>query len=175
MNKLASCWRQKIIVLISFSAMFFAIQAVATPLAVASLKPLRITNEISNQEVVKAAEGKLASVTMIFQPDCSWCKKQGKTLAKAFEQCQSSININLVGAKGKTRQLKKELKHYHPSIPAYKADRQFLRAIGGYQASPTTLIYDQHDKLITKKRGFIPEQKLTHAIKVLTQGKCQIQ
>lgn len=174
MNSLATYWCQQIIVLISFSAMFFAMQAVATPLAVASLKPLRIQSEISNQEVTKAAEGKLASVTMIFQPDCSWCKRQSKTLAKVFEQCQSSININLVGAKGKTGQLKKELKHYHQGIPAYKADRQFLRSIGGYQASPTTLLYDNQGQLVAKKRGFIEENKLTQVVSILTQGQCKI-
>ncbi len=174
MNKFANYRRDNIIVLIIFSAMFFVMQAAAKPLNVASLKPLRVIHDVSNQETFKAEEGRLVSVTMIFQPDCSWCKKQGKTLAKAFEQCHSSININLVGAKGKTRQLKKELKHYHQGIPAYKADRQFLRSIGGYQASPTTLIYDHNGKLIAKKRGFIPKEKLANAFSVLTQGQCQI-
>jgi len=111
---------------------------------------------------------------MIFQPDCSWCKKQGKALTEAFKQCKSSVNITLVGAKGNVRELKKELKHYHPSIPAFVADRKFLRVIGGYQASPTTLIYDDKGQLITKKRGFIPYDNLSKALKIISQGNCNI-
>jgi len=115
-----------------------------------------------------------ATITMIFQPDCSWCKKQGKTLAAAFEQCQSSVNISLVGTKGSKSQLKKALKHYHKSIPAYQADSKFLHAIGGYQASPTTLIYDAGGQLIAKKQGFITYEKLAQALKIMSNGDCLI-
>jgi len=138
----------------------------ATPF---ELKSLRSTPITSVAEIVG-----LSTVTMIFQPDCSWCKKQSKTLTKAFEQCQSSLNINLVGTKGNARQLRKELKQYHQDIPAFIADRKFLRTIGGYQASPTTLIYDANGELVAKKRGFISEDKLAHALKLLTAGTCLI-
>ena len=111
---------------------------------------------------------------MIYQPDCSWCKKQGKILERAFKQCQNSMNIVLVGTKGNTRQLRKELKHYHNDIPAFIADRKFLRDIGGYQASPTTLIYNEKGELIVKKRGFIPEEKLASALAVISRDSCHI-
>jgi len=140
--------------------------AKATPFA---LKPLK-----STQKLTAVEDNGLTTVTMIFQPDCSWCKKQGKVLAKAFQLCKSSINITLVGTKGNARQLKKELKHYPQDIPAFIADRKFLRSIGGYQASPTTLIFDNKGELVTKKRGFIPEDKLTKALNTLTQGACKI-
>ncbi|MCW8865505.1 MAG: hypothetical protein OQK22_11470 [Colwellia sp.] len=125
-------------------------------------------------ENVMAHVNGAATITMIFQPNCSWCKKQGKTLAAVFEECQSSVNVSLVGAKGSKSQLRKALKHYHKSIPAYKADSQFLRTIGGYQASPTTLIYDVDGQLITKKRGFISLEKLAQALKIISQGDCLI-
>jgi len=133
------------------------------------LKPLNASKQHSAEQI-----NHLNTITMIFQPDCSWCKKQGKTLAKIFKQCQSSLQVNLVGTKGKKRHLQKELKHYHEKIPAFMADRKFLRKIGGYQASPTTLFFDNNGELIAKKRGFIPENNLADAIKLLSQGECKI-
>ncbi len=159
-------WLQVVIVLMSFSTITVVNNAKATPFVLKSLKP-------SQNTMVFETNG-LTTVTMIFQPDCSWCKKQGKALAKAFQQCQSSINVSLVGTKGNSRQLKKELKYYHQDLPAFIADRKFLRKIGGYQASPTLLIFDSNDELIAKKRGFIPHDKLATALNILSKGACQI-
>ena len=159
-------WLQMMVVLTLVSATALVNNANANPFI---LKPLK-----SAQETVGAETNGLTTITMIFQPDCSWCKKQGKALAKAFKQCQSSMNIALVGTKGSARQLRKELKHYHQDMPAFIADRKFLRKIGGYQASPTTLIFDSKGELVAKKRGFIPEDKLASALNILTKGACQI-
>ncbi|WP_281559570.1 thioredoxin fold domain-containing protein [Thalassomonas sp. RHCl1] len=156
----------KIIVLISVSAIIASARVQALPFTLKSLKPA--------QESVMLENNGLATVAMIYQPDCPWCKKQGKALAKAFKHCQSSVNTALVGTRGNDRQLKKELKHYHKDMPAYAADRQFLRKIGGYQASPTTLIFDGKGELVAKKRGFIPTDKLANALLVLSQGACRI-
>ncbi len=137
------------------------------------LKPL---NNINKEEPsnTKNSPAALPTVTMLFQPNCSWCKKQGQALAKAFEQCQNSLNIALVGVKGNTRELKREVHRYHHDIPAFAADRKFLSAVGGFQASPTTLIYDTNGQLITKKRGFIPFKNLSKALNIISQGKCKI-
>ncbi len=89
-------------VLTLFSTIAAINDAKATPFTLKLLK--------SNQKVVNVEDNGLTTVTMIFQPDCSWCKKQGKALEKAFQQCQSSINISLIGTKGSARQLRKELK-----------------------------------------------------------------
>jgi len=154
----------KLVVLIFISTLTLCAPVDAKPFALKSLKTEKVIEPMND----------VATITMIFQPDCSWCKKQGKTLAEAFEQCQSSVNISLVGAKGSNRQLRKALKHYHKSIPAYKADSKFLREIGGYQASPTTLIYDANGQLITKKRGFISHEKLAQALNIISHGNCVI-
>ncbi len=154
----------KLVVLIFISTLTLCASIQATPFSLKALK----------SEPLATHENHGATITMIFQPDCSWCKKQGQTLAAAFEQCKGSVNISLVGAKGNRRQLKKALKHYHKSIPAYKADSKFLRTIGGYQASPTTLIYDANGQLVTKKRGFIAHEKLAQALKIISNGKCLI-
>ena len=154
----------KLVVLIVLSTLTLCASIQAEPFKLKNLKYEKTKEYVSD----------VATITMIFQPDCSWCKKQGKTLAAAFEQCQSSVNISLVGAKGSNRQLKKALKHYHKSIPAYKADSKFLHAIGGYQASPTTLIYDANGQLVAKKQGFITYDKLAKALKIISNGDCLI-
>ena len=163
------------LMLISISSLISYAQANTAHLA--SLKQLN-TNALNVQSpALKAATAKtknVAKIAMIFQPNCSWCKKQSKSLNKVFQQCQSSININLVGTQGNARQLKKELKHYPQQIPAFLANRKFLRDIGGYQASPTTLFYNATGELIAKKRGFIPEDKLANALKTLSDGQCVI-
>jgi thioredoxin-related protein len=155
-----------VIVLLFVGIMTVLAQVQAQPF---SLKPLA-----SNRVAPEIDANGLVTVAMIYQPDCSWCKKQGKILERAFNQCKKSMNIALVGTKGNTRQLRKELKHYHDDIPAFIADRKFLRDIGGYQASPTTLIYNEEGKLIVKKRGFIPEQKLASALAVISKDACHI-
>lgn len=157
----------KIIVTLSLIAvMLLCFQLHASPFTLKSLK--------TDQAEIEKSDNGLATVAMIYQPDCSWCKKQGKILAQLFEACQSSLNIAIVGTKGSSRQLKKELKHYHADIPAFKADRRFLRLIGGYQASPTTVIFNKSGNIIAKKRGYIPKEKLGMALDILSQGKCKI-
>ena len=163
-NKLSACLT--VIVLFFLSAITAISQVQAQPF---NLKPLESSRVISD----KKSNG-LVTVAMIFQPDCSWCKKQGKLLELAFKQCQNSMNIALVGTKGNSRQLRKELKHYHDDIPAFIADRKFLRNIGGYQASPTTLIYNEEGKLIAKKRGFISAEKLAGALAIISHDACHI-
>lgn len=156
----------KLLVPSLLGASLLALPVQALPFTLKSLKP--------EQTQVSKDTNDLVTVAMIYQPDCSWCKKQGKTLAKAFEQCQGNLNLALVGAQGNARQLKKELKHYHKGLPAFKADRRFLRTIGGYQASPTTLIFDEQGELVVKKRGFIDEDKLANVLSIISRGKCVI-
>lgn len=160
------------IVLTIVSAMVVFSHAQAIPF---NLKPLNFAEiDDTKRTYITNNTTALPTVTMLFQPDCSWCKKQGQALAKAFEQCQNSINITLVGVNGNTRELKREVNHYPHDIPAYVADRKFLRAIGGFQASPTILIYDTHEQLITKKRGFIPFNNLSKALSIISKGQCRI-
>ncbi len=121
------------------------------------------------------ANTNVASVVMIFQPDCAWCKKQGKLLASVKSQCQQRVNLSLLGYKGSTAALKRELKHFDKSLPAYKARQSFLRQIGGVKASPTTLFYDKQGQLLAKKRGYITPEVLQAALSQLTEQQCQWQ
>lgn len=158
------CYSTLILIFISIS-----VSSNAANISPFTLKPIQLPAELSQVKT-----NNLATIAMIFQPNCSWCKKQGKILKKVLQQCQSSTNIALVGTRGNSRQLRKELKHYHQAMPAFIADRQFLRRIGGYQASPTLVIFDKKGELIAKKRGFIPEPQLASALTILTEGACQL-
>ncbi|HBY87829.1 MAG TPA: hypothetical protein DEO86_18405 [Colwellia sp.] len=165
MKRLSLTKPQRVIALL-FSAISLFVEVQAIPFTLKSLNAEQAISGVENDS--------LATVVMIYQPDCSWCKKQGKTLSMAYKQCRQSVNIALVGTKGNARQLKKELKHYHENIPAFIADRKFLREIGGYQASPTTLIFSAQGELIMKKRGFITQEKLADALSIVSNRSCQI-
>ena len=164
--KRLSIKKTQLIITLLISAITLSSQVIAMPFALKSLSV--------NQTLTGVAGDDLATLVMIYQPDCSWCKKQGKTLSVAFEQCRGSMNIALVGTKGNARKLKKELKHYHKHIPAFMADRKFLREIGGYQASPTTLVFNAQGELVMKKRGFIAQEKLANVMSIISKGACHL-
>lgn len=113
-------------------------------------------------------------ITMVYQPNCPWCKRQSKALATLVERCADQISINIVGHKGSKQALKRELKHYPGLLSAYLADHAFLRAIGGVKASPTILFYNEKGQLVKKQRGFIETTKLFKAASILTQQQCEI-
>lgn len=160
-------WPFKMVLAIASTIVFGIVgSGSAEPFVLKSLKPEVTTSELSSS--------KLPTITMIFQPECSWCKKQGAALANVFEQCKDAVNVSLVGAKGSKRQLKHALKHYHHDLPAFIADTQFLRSIGGYQASPTTIIYADNGDILLKRRGYINDDKLHKLVNILTKGQCQI-
>lgn len=142
----------------------FSFSSFATPYSLKSL----------NESAANVVSQPVATIAMIFQPDCVWCRRQGEMLAKAVKECHLTLNVTMVGAKGSKQTLKKALKHYHPSIPAFMASRSFLRQIGGYQASPTTLLFDAGGKLLTRKQGFIPHDKMSQVMSILSNGACKL-
>jgi thioredoxin-related protein len=114
------------------------------------------------------------TITMIYQPDCTWCKKQGKMLKRLIDKCPEKVNLSLVGNKGNRRQLKRELKHFSKKLVAYQADKTFLRSIGGIAASPTTLFFNYQGKLLAKRRGYIKAKQFFAVVSQLTSNTCNI-
>ncbi len=121
-----------------------------------TLKPLRQDQEVNRL----LPENDKPTVVMIYQPDCGWCKKQGEVLGKLKNEFSQSVNFSLVGTNGAARTLKRELKHYDKTMPAYLADKLFLRKTGGFQASPTLLIFSANGELLGKRRGFVALKRL---------------
>jgi len=151
--------------------MFISVVVASLPVKGKSFSLKALNSAPVSQEGLAADK---VTVAMIFQPDCKWCKKQGKTLTRVSNQCDKSVEVALIGTKGNRRQLKHALKHYDDNLLAYLADREFLIEIGGYEASPTTLFYDGKGNLVAKQRGFIPQEKLASAVSILSKGSCQI-
>lgn len=132
------------------------------------LKPLSTASKIAAKSEDKV------TIAMVYQPDCKWCKKQGQWLAKAHKQCNKDIDIVLIGNNGKKQQLKRELKHFHRDIPAFQANRKLLTAVGGVEASPTTLVFNEQGALIAKQRGFVKSSKLADVANIISKGKCDM-
>ena len=126
----------------------------------------------SNQTDSILNTNKVGAIAMIFQPDCPWCKKQSATMAQLQKKCGNILNISVIGTKGSTMQLKRELRHFDDSLNAFSADTTFLRLAGGFQASPTTLFFDQKGELLLKQRGYINPEKLNAAAQAISGNIC---
>ncbi len=165
---LKSLYKPLLGLLVGICSLTCLAQEPASELVTHPLKDLRHQGSLT----LPAAHTQVATIAMIFQPDCPWCKKQGKSLAELSHRCGHTLNLSLIGTKGDARQLKRELRHFADEIPALAADSQFLRLAGGIEASPTTLFFDAQGKLLLKKRGYIDEAALNQAATALTQGQC---
>ncbi len=137
----------------------------------ASAQIFSLKNLKSNKVEVINPVG-VPSIVMVFQPQCNWCKKQANELSELLNECSAPIHLSLVGTLGRNNQLKSELKHYPKSIPAFKATTRFLRKIGGFQASPTTLFFNSKGQPLSKRKGYIQKDKALRAMILLTKGGC---
>lgn len=140
----------------------------------ASTQQLSLKSLHTGERIPAVPNNQLATVAMIYQPDCSWCKKQEQYLSQINRQCNSKINLLLIGNNGSVRELKRELKYFDKKIPAFHASRQFLHHIGGVAASPTTVFFDKDGNVLAKKRGYIPPAQLFNAVKVISNQGCAI-
>ncbi len=157
----------------------FVISIAITNLAEASTQ---ITDSLmNNTQLISLYSGKnevllqntnVATAVLVFQPNCPWCKKQRVLFKKIKQQCGGRINLVLVGYHGNTQALKRELRFFDDTIPAYKANKSFLRLVKGIDASPTILLLNKKGELLLKNRGYMQPKKLMNAISILTKQQC---
>ncbi|MEZ9142039.1 MULTISPECIES: TlpA family protein disulfide reductase [unclassified Shewanella] len=114
------------------------------------------------------------TVLMYFQPDCSWCKKQGKIITELLGECGNSVHFTLVGDKGSKSQLKRELRHFSADTPSKQSNKMFVRKSGGVKGFPTTLVLDTQGHVLAKRRGFTSETMLRRLTNELSQGECAL-
>ncbi|WP_220755262.1 thioredoxin fold domain-containing protein [Shewanella sp. KT0246] len=114
------------------------------------------------------------TVLMYFQPDCSWCKNQGKIITELLGECGNSVHFTLVGDKGSKSQLKRELRHFSADIPSQQSNKMFVRKSGGVKGFPTTLVLDTQGNVLAKRRGFTSETMLRKLTNELSQGECAL-
>ena len=108
-----------------------------------------------------------------FEPDCSWCYRQMKTLNRLHEDCPHRVQPLLVGINGNRRQLQKELRKAKVRYPAFSANRDLLRTTGKIPATPLTLIVDRQGQFLSAIRGYVPEVKLRAVLKQHGLGQCK--
>ena len=118
---------------------------------------------------------KKPTVLMFFQPDCSWCKKQGKIIQSLQSECGNSVHFTLVGDKGSKQQLKRELRHFSADIPSQQSNKMFVRKSGGVKGFPTTLVLNTQGQVLAKRRGFTDEALLRRLANELSEGECALQ
>lgn len=97
---------------------------------------------------------------MFFEPDCSWCFRQVRTLNALAERCPNGFQALAVGVNGNRSHLKKELRRLRPDFPAFEASPALLAALGGVPATPFTLLGDANGSYLNWTRGYLPEQDL---------------
>ncbi|MEZ9821382.1 TlpA family protein disulfide reductase [Shewanella sp. 10N.286.45.A1] len=115
------------------------------------------------------------TVLMFFQPECSWCKKQGEIIAELLHECGDKVHFTLVGDKGSKSQLKRELRHFSAELPALQNTKMFARKSGGIKGFPTTLVLDTQGTVLAKRRGFTSEALLRRLANELSNGECALQ
>lgn len=97
-------------------------------------------------------------VAVICQPDCTWCEKQIGDLDKLQERCNNQFETVIIGARGKRKALKREVKRYRTNFPALEGDRRFLRQIDEIRATPIILFFNNSGELLGRNRGYLPKK-----------------
>lgn len=103
-------------------------------------------------------------VMLFFQPDCSWCLRQVRTLNELSGQCPGQFQALAIGVNGDRRQLKAELRRLRPDFPAFQASPALLEDIGGVPATPFSLLGDDQGSVQGWLRGYIPADKLVASL-----------
>lgn len=98
---------------------------------------------------------------MFFEPECSWCIKQAKILERLQTQCEQSFTSVMLGVHGNRVALKRALFDLGVKLPAYKASKPLVKAMGGIPATPILLVTDKEGRYRQYYRGMTTKDKLT--------------
>lgn len=97
---------------------------------------------------------------MFFEPECSWCIKQARILEKLQSQCENSFTPVMLGVHGNRVALKRALFDLGVKLPAYKASKPLVQAMGGIPATPILLVTDKEGRYRQYYRGMTTKDKL---------------
>ncbi len=96
---------------------------------------------------------------LFFQPDCTWCLRQVKTINELGRQCDA-FSAMAIGVLGTRSELRTELRRLRPAFPAYQASPRLLESLGEVETTPLMLFGDADGRFVTWWRGYAPEDKL---------------
>ncbi len=108
---------------------------------------------------LKQLKGKPVAI-MFFEPECSWCIKQARVLNQLQEQCNQSFTPVMLGVHGNFVALKRALFDLGVKLPAYRASKSLVKAMGGIPATPIMLVTDEQGRYRKYYRGLTKETKL---------------
>ncbi len=99
-------------------------------------------------------------VLMYFEPQCSWCFRQVRTLNQLQEKCSGRFQPVAVGINGSRKDLLTEVRRLRPEFPAFLISAQLKSKIGEIAGTPYTLLSDEYGHPVSNLRGYIPSERL---------------
>lgn len=109
---------------------------------------------------------------MFFEPDCSWCYRQVRTINRLGEDCGEGFTALAVGVNGNRTALQKELRRLRPDFPAYQASPALVQAIGTVDATPLSLLGDANGDFVDWARGYLPTERLREFVQTSGDLHC---
>lgn len=111
---------------------------------------------------------------VLFEPDCSWCHRQIRTLNNLLKQCDS-LQAAALGVFGNRSSYKKSLRSMRPNFSAFEMSKSLFDNLGGQStlvATPMLLFVDADGQLVTYARGYQNQEKLLLALEKYLPEYC---
>lgn len=116
-------------------------------------------------QAIQSGEYDKGLLVFFFEPHCSWCLKQAKTLNGFYRSCPRSRAVVGLGVNGSFQALKKAAFRLQGDFPLFMADIGLKKRLGKISATPFMLLFDDQDKLLRHATGFLDEQALNNFLK----------
>ncbi len=145
--------------------------SVAAPAGFAELELQRLDQPAREQ--LRRFAGR-PSLMMLFEPDCSWCRRQGQVLETIQRSCSGRVQVLAVGVRGARAALTAEARRHGGGFPVYQASPAFQALTGDLPATPITLLLDEQLQPLGVLRGFQDRAQLKPVIDLLSDGDCPL-
>ncbi|ESP92341.1 TlpA family protein disulfide reductase [Pseudoalteromonas luteoviolacea] len=137
---------------------------------------LKLTPITPNAPSTLAAYRGQVLALLLVQPQCSWCKKQHKLIARMIEQqpkhCQKFAAM-MMATGGDKHSLKREMKRYQSPFAITTFPSRLSQSLT-VKSTPQLFILDSEGTLVTYHIGFMPETALRKTINgLLDTTQCQ--
>lgn len=158
----------KVLLFLSFLSLSVAVMA--ADLFKYELRNLE-TTEVESLSKYRGEE----TLIVLFEPDCTWCLRQIRTLNSLLESCPS-FQALAVGVNGNRRSYLETLNLLRPDFPAYEISRELYEDLGGAETvagTPVMLWGDANGELVTYSVGYQKKNVLLPALDEYLPGYCE--
>lgn len=98
-------------------------------------------------------------ILLFFQPNCRWCERQAKVLAKLQASC-SSLKVDAIGMFASYQGLRRSISKSRLVLPAYQSSPELLQVLPKVAATPVMFLLNKKGQLLQPFYGFITLKKL---------------